>query len=157
MLIGTLDTMEQEKSAYPAAIWEALEYLKTHDFTKMEDGKYPIGTQGITVNLEHYHTRPMENCQPEAHEKYIDIQFMVAGEESLGWCPLSPDLVVAKSYDHEQDVIFYETLVPESSVILFPGSFAVLYPVDVHRPCCALDEPELVCKAVVKVPVELVP
>ena len=157
MLIGTLDTMEKEKSAYPEPIWEALEYLRQQDFSKMEDGKYPIGTQGITANLQHYQTRPIEDCKPEAHEKYIDIQFMVEGEEALGWCPLSPDLVEAKSYDHDKDVIFYETLVPESSVILFPGSFAVLYPVDVHRPCCALDEPESVFKVVVKVPVELLP
>ena len=157
MLIGTLDTMEKERSVYPEAIWESLEYLKTQDFTKMADGKYPIGDRGIVANVQRYMTRPTEECKPEAHEKFIDIQFVVEGEESLGWCPMSPDLVVAKSYDHGKDVIFYETLVPESSVILFPGSFAVLYPVDIHRPCCSLGDPERVCKVVVKVPVELVP
>ncbi len=156
MLIGTLDTMEKERSAYPKVIWDALIYLKEHDFSKMPDGNYPMGDMGITAKLQHYSTRPMEECIPEAHEEFIDIQFIVEGEEALGWCPLSPDLVVEHAYDREKDVIFYKTLIPESSVVLFPGSFAVLYPVDVHRPCCALDEPEPVCKVVVKVPVSMV-
>ena len=156
MIIGTIDTMMPEKLSYPAAIWEALEYLSSQDFTKMSDGKYSFGDKGMTATLQRYMTRPSEECRPEAHEKFIDIQFMVDGEEFLGWCPLSPDLVVHESYDKEKDVVFYESLIPDSSVVLFPGSFAVLYPGDVHRPCCALDEPEQVVKVVVKVPVELV-
>ncbi len=156
MVIGSIETIEREKLSYPPAIWEALKYLSTQDFSKMADGKYSIGDKGITVSLQHYKTRTLEECRPEAHEKYIDIQYMVEGEEALGWCPLSPDLVVSQSYDNDKDIIFYETLVPDSSVILVPGSFAVLYPLDVHRPCCELDGPEDVFKVVVKVPVGLV-
>ncbi len=156
MVIGSIETIEKEKLSYPPAIWDALVYLKTQDFSKMADGKYPVGDKGITAIVQHYKTRPVEKCLPEAHEKFIDIQFLVDGEEALGWCPLSPDLVVAENYDKDKDIVFYKSLVPDSSVILVPGSFAVLYPLDVHRPGCALDEPEPVSKVVVKVPVELV-
>lgn len=156
MIIGTLDTMMTEKQSFPAAILEALAYLGSQDFMNMPDGKYPIGDKGMTANLQRYTTRSFEECRPEAHKKFIDIQFMVDGEEFLGWCPLSPDLVVTTSYDKEKDIVFFEELIPESSVVLFPRSFAVLYPGDVHRPCCAFDEPEQVVKVVVKIPVELV-
>ena len=42
--------------------------------------------------------------------------------------------------------------------MLSARNFAVLYPVDVHRPCGSLDEekPLKVTKVVVKIPVELV-
>lgn len=156
MIIGTIETMMPEKLSYPAAICEALEYLSTQDFFKMKDGKYSVGDKGVTAILQRYTTRPVEECRPEAHEKFVDIQFMVDGEESLGWCPLSPDLVVSEEYNGDKDIVFFEELIPESSVVLFPGSFAVLYPGDVHRPSCALDEPHPVVKVVVKVPVELV-
>ena len=55
------------------------------------------------------------------------------------------------------DVTFYEKLVPDSNLVLLPGSFAVLYPEDVHRPCCAVERgPAPVTKVVVKVSVDLV-
>ncbi len=157
MVIGTIENLEKEQKEHPAAIREALEYLRSQDFTKLPDGKYPIGDQGITANLQRYHTKDIDDCRPEAHKKYIDIQYLVEGEEYLGWCPLSPDLAADQEYDSEKDIIFYRKLVPDSNVILFPGSFAVLYPVDVHRPCGSIDdEPAAVTKVVVKIPVELV-
>ena len=157
MLIGTIETMELERIVYPPAILEALDFLKEHDFANMEDGKYPIGDKGSVANLQRYITRPIEECRPETHVVYADIQYIVEGEEELGWCPLSPDLVITQEYDAEKDVTFYERLLPESSVVLFPGSFAVLYPADVHRPCGAIDEPAPVTKVVVKVPVISLP
>jgi len=36
-----------------------------------------------------------------------------------------------------------------------PGSFAILLPNDVHRPCCAVDQPMPIRKVVVKVRVAL--
>jgi len=156
MMIGTIDLIEAEQAAYHPAIAEALHYLAEHDFTKMEDGKYPIGEHGIVANLQRYQTRPEKDCKPESHQEFVDIQYVVEGEEYLGWCPLSPDLIVTEDYDAERDVMFYQSLIPDSSVMLFPGSYAVLYPVDVHRPCIALEDgPGPVTKVVVKIPVDI--
>ena len=44
---------------------------------------------------------------------------------------------------------------PESNFVLSEGCFAVLTPKDIHRPCCAIEEPSPVLKVVVKVAVEL--
>ena len=59
-------------------------------------------------------------------------------------------------YDAARDVTFYERLVPESNLVLLPGSFAVLFPEDVHRPQVATEDgPAPVTKVVVKISTEL--
>ncbi len=156
MFIGRIDTFDKGPAAYPEPIIKALEYLRTHDFTKMEDGKYPISGDECFVNLQRYETRLHEECRPESHKKYIDIQYLVEGEEYIGWCPLSPDLRVVEPYDEERDITFYNCLVPESEILLQPGSFAVLFPDDVHSPQGAVDgKPMGVTKVVVKISVDL--
>lgn len=42
MIIGSIDTLGQESLGYPVAIQKALDYLKTTDVTKLDDGKYKI-------------------------------------------------------------------------------------------------------------------
>lgn len=154
MFIGTIETLESSHVEYPAAIRQALEYLRAHDFKQMADGAYDVAP-GIRANVQRYQTKPVAECRPEAHEKYVDIQYIVEGEEYMGWCPLSPDLEVSEAYDAGKDVGFYAKLVPDSDIVLTPGGFAVLYPEDVHRPKGAVDgEPVQVTKVVVKVPVD---
>ena len=156
MFIGSIDDLEKGSGIYHKELLAALEYLKTHNFAAMKDGRYAV-RDGIYFNLSRYKTKDMKDCPPESHRKYIDIQFIVEGEECLGWCPLSPDLTAIAPYDKDNDITFYKVLVPESSIILLAGNFAILYPEDVHRPCVAVEEPgEPVTKVVVKVPVELV-
>ena len=157
MFIGNIDASgSTTHGAYPEAIQRALEYLCANDFKNMEDGTYPIEGEKMFAKVQRYETRLLESCRPETHQKYVDIQYVVEGEEYLGWCPFSPDLRLAAPYDDKLDVAFYEELIPESNLVLLPGSFAVLYPEDVHRPCGAVDnEPSPVTKVVVKVSVDL--
>ena len=128
MVIGSIETYDKGHNVYPEAIRKALEYLRTHDFTKMEDGKYLIQGEDCFVNLQRYITKLPEDCRPESHRKYVDIQYLATGEEYVGWCPFSPELDVVEPYDEERDITFYRCLVPESDILLKPGCFAVLYP-----------------------------
>ena len=157
MFIGSVHHLEDGHVNYPEAIWKSLEYLRDHDFTKMADGSYDVDAAGrIKANVQRYTTRPVSECRPETHQKMVDIQYIVEGEEYMGWCPISPDLVVSEEYDEKKDVGFYAALVPDSDIVLVPGGFAVLYPEDVHRPQGAVeDAPQQVTKVVVKIPVDL--
>ena len=157
MIIGTINNISDKIHEYPPSLCEVLRYLKSTDFSKLKDGDYPIGDNGIVAKLQRYETKLIDECKPESHIKFVDVQFIVSGEEFLGWCPLSPDLEVVQDYDETKDVAFYKNLIPESCVVLISGSFAVLYPSDVHQPCGSLDEdnPSKVVKVVVKIPIEL--
>ena len=75
MIIGSMDTLDENHVDYPAIIQKALSYLREHDFTKMEDGKYPIEGDKCFANVQRYNTRPEADCQPETHRKFVDIQF----------------------------------------------------------------------------------
>ena len=154
MFIGIID---DKHIKYNPPLSEVLEYLRVTDFSKIQDGDYPIGDKGIIAKVQRYRTRLIDECKPETHNKFVDVQFIAEGEEALGWCPLSPELEILEEYNDEKDVTFYKKLVPESCVILSSRSFAILYPVDVHRPCGSVDddEPSDVTKVVVKVPIEL--
>ena len=158
MIVGNINEIDSDFIHYPEHIRKALDFLRAHDFSKMEDGRYPIEGDRSFAMLQRYDTKPVADCRPEAHRKYIDIQYIVKVGECLGWCPVSPDLVTVDPYDEQKDVVFYQKLVPDSNLVLSEGVFAVLFPLDVHRPCAALEgqEASAVTKIVVKIDVDLV-
>ena len=54
----------------------------------------------------------------------------------------------------EKDVAFYKNIENASKLVLKDGDFAIFFPEDAHKPCCALNnEPSKVKKVVVKVAV----
>lgn len=161
MIIGTVDAAAKHEAEYPPVIDEALAFLRSQDFTKLAEGRYyPRGKEHgeeIFADVQRYETKPAKACYPEAHKKYADVQFVAAGSEYIGWCPFSPELEEHASYNDVYDITFYERLVPESTIMLKPGSFAVLYPEDVHAPRMATEEGpgRPVTKVVVKISVDL--
>ena len=65
-------------------IEEALKYLENNNLKDFANGKYEILGDEIYVNVQDYHTKPLSEGKWEAHRKYIDIQFMIEGEEKIG-------------------------------------------------------------------------
>jgi YhcH/YjgK/YiaL family protein len=129
---------------------KALEALKKEDFSKKPDGRYDIDGSNLYYLVQRYQTKPMEQCKLEAHENYIDIQFVADGEEILAYTPID-NLEVTTPYNKEKDIIFYKTPAKITSVNLTEGMFCVLYPQDAHMPKCQLSGPSNVLKVVVKV------
>lgn len=157
MIVGDIREIDNFSADYPEAVRKALRYLREHNFAEMEDGTYSIDGENSFAILQRYETRPVEVCRPEAHKKYVDIQFIAEGEECLGWCPVCSNLSIDEAYDEDKDIVFYKELVPENGIILSKGLYAVLYPNDVHQPCASTGEqPKSVIKVVVKILADLV-
>ena len=129
---------------------KALEVLKKEDFSKKAEGRYDIDGSNLYYLVQRYQTKPMEQCKLEAHENYIDIQFVADGEEILAYTPID-NLEVTTPYNKEKDIVFYKTPAKITSVNLTEGMFCVLYPQDSHMPKCQLSGPSNVLKVVVKV------
>ena len=155
MIIGNIWDEETAGIAFSPAMERAFAYLKATDFSKLKDGRYEIDGKNIYATVSRYQSKPCEECRPEAHRRYADVQYVAQGQELIGWCAFTPALKEAAPYDEEKDVVFFEKLEPESDFVLSEGSYAILTPKDIHRPCCALEEPSPVLKVVVKVAVEL--
>lgn len=127
---------------------EAFGFLDQPDLADIPDGKYPIMGDRIFAIVERKQGRTINDAKLEGHRKYIDIQYVVSGEESMGWSPVE-GLTVATPYDPERDLMFFEGR-PQSIVRVPPGAFAIFHPSDAHMPLLG-DGP--IHKIVVKVAV----
>lgn len=141
--------------AYPAVIRRVIDYLKSNDFAAMETGVYDLEGKDIYVQVFDAETGPVEEKRPESHEDYLDIQFLVTGEEKLGFTPNTGAYEVAE-HILERDLIFYKSVENEGFVYATPGCFTVFFPNDIHRPAVAVAEPMVIRKVVVKVRTTLI-
>ena len=57
---------------------KGLRLLRTTDFSAMEAGKYEVDGTELYYMLQCYQSKE-QNDKPEAHKKYIDIQYIVEG------------------------------------------------------------------------------
>lgn len=100
--------------------------------------------------FQRYETKPV-NDSPEAHKKYIDLQYLIDGEEFIGVAPLSTMKKEVEARP-EGDIYFYE-----GETVKLPiggGRFMVLFPEDAHAPCIAAGGSKPVHKVVIKIAVE---
>lgn len=124
---------------------EGLEYLSSVDFSKLEDGRHEIN-ENMYVNVQTYETK--EDALFEAHRDYIDIQYIINGEEKIGVTPYS-ECSEAIPYDKEKDIEFLNG--DGEYYPLHAGEYMILYPEDAHKPSISLKTKSTVRKAVVKV------
>ncbi|MEO7776823.1 MAG: YhcH/YjgK/YiaL family protein [Fibrobacteria bacterium] len=105
---------------------------------------------GSVVFEQVYITRGRQACFFESHRKYIDVQFILEGEEIVDIAPIA-GLVVDQPYLEENDVIKYLDGGSVSQLRLRAGEAAVFFPEDGHMPGQSAAVPSLVRKAVIKV------
>lgn len=146
MIYDTLENIENYYGISPR-LTEAMKVLASTDLSQLEDGRYEIDGDNIFMNLSRYETKPV-NEHPEAHKKYIDIQYLISGEELVGIAPLS-EMTGLFSSDPEKDLDLYNG--STTSLKLGNDCFMILFPQDAHAPSVACGAPSMVRKAVIKV------
>ena len=130
---------------------KALEWLETTNLDGLPPGKHQIEGDAIFGIVSRGQTAPDETAQFEAHRRYIDIQLMIAGVESIG-VALTDSLTVAEPYNDERDIVFFRNPPDFRRIPILSGDFLVLMPNDAHLPTRPLKEPgEDFFKVVVKV------
>ncbi|NMD37362.1 MAG: DUF386 family protein, partial [Christensenellaceae bacterium] len=87
----------------------------------------------------------------EAHKKYIDIQLLIEGEETIFYNSVE-NCNIVKEYDSSIDFMQYDTNDVKylEKSILKPGDFAVYFTDEPHCPACSNNNPIKIKKAVVK-------
>jgi YhcH/YjgK/YiaL family protein len=132
-----------------SAVEKAMEYLAGTDFTALKDGRHDIEGDEIYALLFSYDTEPESARRFEAHRKYIDVQYLLSGREIIHWAALQ-ELTPAGEYSDEKDIVFLSGN-SRARLQLTPGTFALFFPEDAHKPNCAWDDPQPARKVVVKV------
>lgn len=97
-------------------------------------GVYEINSRVKSIVSE-YTTKEVNENGYEAHRDYIDIQYLISGEEIVGSLPLEY-LKEIKPYNKDCDAAFYVgTGIKHQELLLGNGYFAILFPQDGHMPC----------------------
>jgi biofilm protein TabA len=135
----------------PAAIEQGLAYLRSTDFSQMAPGRYPINGEQLIAIVQTPLTQPWETGMPEFHSRYLDIQYLLEGEEVIGYAIAQPDLPLATNQLAERDIAFVHPLATESRLHLTAGMFAILFPGELHKPCRSVYQSEMIKKIVIKI------
>ena len=131
-------------------IARGLELLQNPSLADRPDGRYEVDGDDLFLLVTRYATRPGSEIPFEAHRDYIDIQWIVAGQEIIG-CAATGELEVLKPY--QPDIVELADPPEFTEVKLSQGMFTIFYPTDAHKPCCDFDGQHQVHKLVVKVKV----
>lgn len=152
MIAGDTKYLDAYRSQLPARVYECLLKIKAFDFGK-PDGKYEIEGCGM-MSVESPETEPVSARKLEGHEKFIDVVYLIDGEEWIRVVDRHEAEKVTESYP-DRDLYFFESHAEESQVYMLPGRFLICYPEDLHRPLCAgAAGCQKIRKAVLKLPVE---
>jgi biofilm protein TabA len=153
MIITDLDHIDRQIAMTPV-LQKALSFLRRPDIRHLEDGKIEIDGNCVFAIVQRYETIKMETPKFEHHLKYLDIQFILSGEEIIGWIPVER-MLITEPYDADRDLCVGTVGAGKwSPMYLQSGQLAVLWPEDGHAPKLLAGVPALVMKIVVKVALE---
>ncbi|TWH47847.1 YhcH/YjgK/YiaL family protein [Sporomusa sp. KB1] len=155
MIFGHISTVAADVPHLHKILVKGLEYLVKNDLAALPTGKYEIEGKDIYVAINEYETQPREARRAEAHADYLDIQYIISGQEMVAYSLLAANNEVLADELAANDVIFYKTVQQETDLAMTEGMYAIFFPWDVHRPNCILNKAASVKKAVVKIKMSL--
>jgi biofilm protein TabA len=128
----------------------AIDYLLHADFGTMDPAKYPVDGDRVFTLVQTPDTRLKADARWESHQNYIDIQYLIEGEEIIGF-QKTDSMTVSVPYSAEKDIVFYDDNGKGSFTRLFPGAFVIYFPSEAHMPLISPSTPQRIKKAVIKV------
>jgi biofilm protein TabA len=114
------------------AYWDkAFAFMKNNDLNKIAKGKYPIDGDNVYASVTTDSTKDYNKTNWESHRKYIDIQYVIDGEELIGVYPVAK-ATVTREYDEKREAANYSA--DGKLYTAKPGTFFIFFPSDAHRP-----------------------
>lgn len=135
---------------YAAIIPGLEEAVKAIDaLQSLEPATYPL-PDGCKFIVQQGTTKPAEGRDLEAHRRFLDIQYILEGQETVGWAPLET-LTPAAPFNEDKDVGMYSGECDYMDIKA--GYCYVVFPEDAHKPGSHLEQPVNFRKIVVKLKV----
>lgn len=126
-------------------LYKINEFISTHDMASLEKGKYDLGDECFVNILE---SNPTTSTRYESHVKYLDIQYIVKGSETILWKYID-EATKTTEYDEVKDR-YLLTAENGKPLTVEEGQFMMLYPTDAHCPGIRANH-DFVKKAVFKI------
>lgn len=132
-----------------ACIKDVIKYIQNNDLLKLPNGKYEIYEDKLFLIIQEYDSKKCEEQTTESHDRYIDVQCVLEGEEAIGWTCKEPYHNPVKR-DDKNDISFYTCKI-DNIFVIKPGDFVVFFPHDIHRPCGIYKDTQRIKKALFKI------
>jgi YhcH/YjgK/YiaL family protein len=146
MIVDRLCNAAQYYSLEPL-VQLGFEFLGRPDLASLEDGVHEIQGRDVFAIIARGAGVGREAAMLESHHKYLDIQYVITGTDTMGWLEREFVQRIKDPYDSDKDLEFFYDR-PQSWIVVPRGSFAIFMPQDIHAP---LATTAVVHKAVVKV------
>ncbi len=118
---------------------KAFQFLVRPDIAELPTDRYEIDGDHVYAMVAKDMGRQKEDALLEIHQKYIDIQLLLAGTDNMGWKPRSSCKQPSGDYDLETDIQFFADR-PDAWLTTKPGAFAIFFPKDAHMPLISTDQ-----------------
>ena len=116
----------------------------------IEIGVYVLSPR-VKAIVSEYTTKEINENGYEAHRDWIDVQYVIKGEEHIRCLPLE-NLTESLPYNASKDAAFYvEHSLKGLELAIGNGFFAVFFPQDGHMSGLMIERKKKVKKVVVKV------
>jgi biofilm protein TabA len=130
-------------------LWDkAFAYLKNNDLATLAPGRYTIDGDNVFALVSEAPSKDYDKTVFESHINYIDLQFVISGEENMGKAKLA-DLNLDKPYNEKNDIMFY--LGDGEIYTVSQNGFLLFFPSDAHRPNITPGGNKVVKKVVIKI------
>ena len=127
-------------------IHRAIDYINSHDIASLPNGRTVLDDD-IYINVMEAETKE-ENIY-EAHREYIDIHYIIEGEEKILTAPVEK-MTVTSEYSPGSDCLIGTADFSDAHVIR-KGQYCITMPEEAHSPCRSVTAPRHIRKAVFKV------
>jgi YhcH/YjgK/YiaL family protein len=146
-----IDKIENDKlySGINSKIGQAFDYINKTNLSQIPLGKHEIDGDEVFALVNEYETKDKGESKFEGHHKYIDLQYIVSGNEFIGITTLTNQIPVETNDENDYDL--YEL---DSDLIKFDsGMFMIFFPDDLHMPGISLNQVSKIRKVVIKIKV----
>lgn len=127
----------------------AFDFLRNTDLAGLAPGRFAIEGERLRAIVERAAGRSREAARLECHRQFIDIQYVLAGTDEMGWRALDECREPLAEYQAEKDIQFFKDA-PASWIVTPPGAFCIFFPEDAHAPLVSAGE---IHKVILKVAV----
>ena len=147
MIYGNIKNTEEYKFLN-TNLQKCFEYIKNNDLKNLEKGSYEICGNDLFVNIVEYETTTEDKRFWEAHKNYLDLHFMLDGEEIINVNFI--DNMKQIEFVEKDDFLSLEGN-KKSSILLEEGDFLICYPNDAHMTAIKVSDSKKIKKAIFKV------
>lgn len=132
MLFGHISDLALMPEMNPV-LRNAIEKALALDPACLAPGSYKIDGETLFMNVMTFETQPREQKRAELHQRYIDIQILLSGEEIIDF-GIQGSAQDATSYNEEDDYQLTDTITHCQTLSLTPNMFAIFMPYEPHKP-----------------------